>query len=203
MSNYAAPIEVCKAAASRVGETLNSLDDGSALAVIADTNYEGVVRAALAYRGHGWSWATETINLTQQGAIEKGMWRFAYALPSTVMKVRAAMVHGGARLRRDDWTMQGAQVLTRCDLDLQAQVLKRVNENLWSDDFAEVIVTRLEALFLRGFLERHQEARIRDKDADDLLLLALVSDKRQMPVDSVEYNALAEAWRGRTGRRSG
>lgn len=201
MSNYAAPIEVLQAALSRIGETITSLTDGSAPALIAQANYEGIVRAALAYRGHGWTFATETIDLTQTGPVTKGMWRFAYAKPVDVMKVRSVSTNGH-RLRRDDFTIQGSSILTVSDFDdLQAVVLKRAPEADWSDDFAEVVVTRLEALYTRALLERAQDARIRDKDADNMLLLALVSDKRQQPVESTEAVPLAETWRG-YGRRS-
>lgn len=203
MSNYAAPIEVLQAAASRIGEMIVSLSDGSAPAQIANANYEGIVRKTLAYRGHGWTFATDTFDATPQGAITSGPWTFAYTIPAAVLKVRNVMV-SGCRLRRDDYTIQKGRLLTRVEhaAGLQVTALFRAGENEWSDDFADVVVTRLEALFLRGLLERAQDARIRDKDADEALLLALVSDKRQQPVESVEANPLAEAWRGARGRRA-
>lgn len=196
MSNYAAPIEVVQAALHRLGEeTITDLTDGSAAALIATSNYEGIVRAALTK--HAWSFATSISDLTLQETIELGPWTKAYTFEdSGVINLRYVM-DAGRRLRAGEYEMQGGRVLTRVALTTpQAVVTSRAGEGDWPDDFAEAIVVRMQALFLEGLLDRWQDARLKQRDSDATMLSAMLRDKRQSPGIQVEHNPLAEAWRG-------
>ena len=196
MSNYAAPIEVVQAALHRLGEeTITSLTDGSAAALVATSNYEGIVRAALTK--HAWSFATSITALTLQETITLGPWTKAYTFADPgVINLRYVM-DAGRRLRAGEYEAQGGRVLTRSALTTpQAVVTTRAGEGSWPDDFAEAIVVRVQALFLEGLLDRWQDARLKQRDSDAAMLSAMLRDKRQSPGVQVEQNPLAEAWRG-------
>lgn len=196
MSNYAAPIEVVQAALHRIGEdTITDLGDGSAAALVATSNYEGIVRAMLAK--HAWSFATATTNLTLQETIAEGLWAKAYTFEDpTLINLRWVM-DAGRRLRVGEYVFQGGRVLTLSALTTpQAVITTRASEGDWPDDFAEAVVVRVQALFLEGLLDRWQDARLKQKDAEYLMLQAMLRDKRQSPPVTVDRNELAETWRG-------
>lgn len=206
MSNYAAPIEVVQAALHRVGEdTITDLNDGSAAALVASSNYEGLVRAALTK--HAWSFATTTTNLTLQETIEEGPWTKAYTFEDPNLINLRWVQDGTRRLRAGEYVLQAGRVLTIAALTTpQAVITLRANEGDWPDDFAEAMVVRLQALFLEGLLDRWQDARLKQKDSADLMLAANLRDKRQSPPVIADRNELAEAWRGGrfgVGRTSG
>lgn len=204
MSAYAAPIEVVQAALHRMGEeSISSLDDGSAAALIAKSNYEGIVRAA--HGRHAWTFATETVNMTLVGPVVAGNFVWAWTYPPEVINIRWVM-SSGRRLRQGEYTIQGRQVLTAApftDAASQPQLVGtiRAQEGVWPDDFAEAMVTRLEGLFIESLADRWQDGRLKIKDAEAMFVQAIVRDKRQQPATTQEYNRLAEAFRQR-GRRS-
>lgn len=199
MSIYAAPIEVLQAALGRIGETIISLDDGSAASLIAASNYEGIIRATLTK--HAWLFATRTDDLTFQETLTGGRWTSAFVYPADVLNIRYVMI-SGCRLERGDYEIQGNRVLTCAGATaaLQAVTTFRAGEELWPDDYAEAIVMRMQSLYLGGLLERWQEARTIGKDAEIELRTAIARDKRQQPGAQAENNPLANTWRG-WGRR--
>lgn len=206
MSNYAAPIEVVQAALHRVGEeTISDLNDGSAAALIATSNYEGIVRASLAK--HAWSFATSTTDLTLQETITEGLWTKAYTFEDPSLINLRWVMDAGRRLRAGEYAFQGGRVLTVSALATpQAVITTRAGEGDWPDDFAEAVVVRMQALFLEGLLDRWQDARLKQKDSEGLMLQAMLRDKRQSPPVIAVHNELAEAWRGGrfgVGRTSG
>lgn len=202
MSQYAAPIEVLQAALGRIGEQIVSLDDGSAPALVAAANYEGIVRAMLTK--HAWLFATRTDNLTFQETIELGPWTSAFVYPTDVINIRYVMI-SGCRLERGDYEIQGNRILTRAGqtAELQAVVTFRAGEELWPDDVAEAIVVRMQALFLEALLDRWQDARLKQKDAEAAMQMAIVRDKRQQPGARGDNAPLAQTWRGWTRRYVG
>lgn len=201
MSSYAAPIEVVQAALHRCGEeSITSLGDGTPAALVAQSNYEGIVRAAMTR--HAWLFATETANLTLQGAVVEGDYVWAWIVPTEIININWVQVDG-RRLRAREYTLQGRTVLTMdqyAGRSLQVVGTIRAPEGIWPDDFAEGIVTRLQALFLESLADKWQDGRLKEKDAETKLQAAIVRDKRQQPATSQEYNVLGEAWRTR-GRR--
>ena len=198
MSAYAAPIQVVQAALHRCGEeTIASLDEASSAALIATSNYEGIVRANLTR--HAWLFATETVNLTLVGPATSGDYVWAWAWPAEILNVRAVLV-GGQRLRSMGYIVQGQQVFTR-DLftgsPVQITGTVRALEGAWPDDFAEAMVVRLQALFLESLADKWSDARIIKKDAEVLFQQAIVRDKRQQPATTQEFNRLADVHRQR------
>lgn len=196
MSAYAAPIEVVQAALHRTGEdSIVSMGDGTPAALVASSNYEGIVRAAMTR--HGWLFATETANLTLQGAITEGDYVWSWIVPAEIINIRWVTCNG-RKLRFRDYTIEGRKVLTTDQYTgstLQVVGTIRAPEGIWPDDFAEAIVTRLQALFMESLADKWQEARLKEKDAEAKMMAAIVRDKRQQPAAPQEVNRLGEAWR--------
>lgn len=196
---YAAPIEVVQAALHRIGEeSIASLDEASSAAQIAASNYEGIVDALFAR--HAWTFAKQTLDLTYQGAVDLGRWTHAFVIPSSVRNIRWVM-REGVRLRAGEYAIEAGRILTESDDALQVVATVRANEGDWPGDVAEAVVTRLQALFLESLCDKPQDARLLKRDAEAMIRLAIVRDKRQEPGVEVEFAPLAEAWRGSRQRR--
>jgi hypothetical protein len=202
MSPYSAPIEVVQAALHRIGEDeIASMDSDESTARVARSNYEGIVAAYFAR--HAWTFAKRTLPLTYQGEVELGMWKHAFVWPAETVNIRSVMRSGandgrwaGYRLRSGDYAIEGDRVLTLTDDPLQIVATIRAPEGDWSPDFAEAVVTRMQALFLEALCDKPQDARIKERDAEAKILNAITRDKRQEPGASIEFVPLAEAYRG-------
>lgn len=208
MPAFAAPIEVTQAALHRIGEEeLQSLDDNASAARVHLSNYEGIVRAYFAR--HAWTFATKTLPLTRQGTVALGAWDAAYLWPSEIMNIRWVQYAesasnpglGGRRLRTDEYVIEDGRILTRGEYALQVVATVRAPESAWPGDFAEAVVTRLQGLYLEALCDKPQDGRIAKRDAELMIRDAIVRDKRQNPGVSFVVVPLAEAWRGRRGRR--
>lgn len=199
MSAFAAPIEVIQAALHRIGEEeLVSLDEDASAARVANSNYEGIVRAFFAR--HAWTFAKQTLPLTYQGPVDLGAWRHAYVWPVSVMNIRTVLhAEGGRSLRAGDYAIESGRLLTRRDGALKIVATVRALEADWPGDFAEAVVVRLQGLFLEALCDKPQDARIARKDAELLIRDAILRDKRQEPGVTTQSVPLAEAWR-RLGR---
>lgn len=196
MSAFAAPIEVIQAALHRIGEEeLVSLDEDASAARVANSNYEGIVRALFAR--HAWTFAKRTLDLTYDEEVELGQWSHAFVWPSEVMNIRSIhCADGGRQLRAGEYAIEGDRVLARADTPLQVVATTRALEADWPGDFSEAVVVRLQGLFLEALCDKPQDARIAKKDAEMLIRDAILRDKRQEPGVRNDSAPLAEAWRG-------
>ncbi len=182
------------------------MDEGTPAALVATSNYEGIVRSAMTR--HAWTFATETGNLSLTGPVTLGNYVWSWSYPPEILNVRWVMVNG-RRLRSREYVIQGRAILTLSAYDSTTtpQVVGtiRAPENLWPDDFAEAIVTRLEGLFIGSLADKWQDGRLKIKDAEAMMQAVIVRDKRQQPAAPQEYNRLGETWRvrGRQGHYSG
>lgn len=201
MSAYAAPIEVVQAALHRCGEeSITSMDEGSPAAMVATSNYEGIVRAA--HARHAWTFATETKDLALEGPVTSGDYVWSWIIPAEVINVRWVQVNG-RRLRTRDYVIQGRRILTISPFTGSApQVVAtfRSPEGTWPDDFAEAMVVRLQGLFIESLADKWQDARLKIKDAEGQFQSAIVRDKRQQPPTVPDHNHLGEVWRNRGAR---
>lgn len=178
------------------------MDEGSPAALVAQSNYEGLVRANLCR--HAWLFSTETVTLSAPTAVVVGDYVWAWTWPSEVINIRWVMVNG-RRLRQRDYVIQGRTILTRdaftdANSVVQAVATLRANEGSWADDFAEAMVVRLQGLFLESLADKWQDGAVKIKAAEALFQTAMVRDKRQQPATTQEFSRLAEAYRFR-GRR--
>lgn len=197
-SPYATNIEVVQAALHRVGEqTIASLNDGSPAAQIAASNYEGIVSDYLCR--HAWTFATKTVDMTYVGTLDNDPWQHQFSWPTTVLNIRELRLEGRT-LESGEFDIEDARVLVLTDGALKASVTYRAPENKWPADFSEVVVVRLQAIFLEGLVDKWQDARLKEKDAEAKMLRAITRDKRQRPAQRAERNKLADRWRGWRGR---
>lgn len=192
MPRFANDIEVIQAALHRVGEaSISSLTDGSASALVAAANYEGIVGDFL--ERHAWTWATKTATLTVIGESDNNAWGYEYALPDDLINLRFLTLEG-IQIGEGQWTLQGEKILVQAEGDYQATYTYRAPVSAWSFNFGEAVVTRLQAVFLEGLLDRWQDARLKEKDADAKFLKAMVRDKRQAPGTRAYRASLAQRW---------
>lgn len=194
MSRYANEIELLQASLARVGEgNLSSLTDGSAEAKIAAANYEGVVGDML--ERHAWTWATKTADLTLIGESDNNAWAYEYALPSDCINIRF-VTREGVQIGAGEWTLEGNRVLVPVEADYQVTYTYRAPESAWPYNFGEAVVTRMQAVFLEGLLERPQDARLKERDAEAKLNRAILRDRRQSPAANPYRASLTDAWIG-------
>lgn len=194
---YATNIEVVQAALHRVGEqTIVSLTDGSAAAQVAASNYQGIINDYLTR--HAWTFATQTVDLTYVGVSTDSPFTHKWSWPTTVLNIRAVRLNGRT-LESGEFDLQDGSLFTFTDQPLKASVTYRAPENKWPGDFSEAVVVRLQALFLEGLIDKWQDARLKEKDAEAKIMRAIARDKRQAPARRVERSKLADRWRGWRG----
>lgn len=189
MPAMATDLSLINAALTRTGsDAITSLDDDKAEAKIAKKNYDQLVLGVLS--GYPWRWATKTATLTLLSDTPALPWTYAYQLPSDARHLRVVMVDGYPI----DYEQQFNKLL--CDFGsdstLTAKYIWSAPEAYWPPEFAEYIIQRLEALFLRGVGERYEEADTREKSALRQLSTAkLVDSRRRAPHDPWNSPTLA------------
>lgn len=178
-------LSLINAALTRTGnDPITSLTDGSAAAKIADANYEQVVLAELTRSRFKLPTKFEQLSLidkNKQGTPPEP-WLYGYELPTDLVKLRTLKVDGTPI----QYEPMGRIVFCNYGSDVKviAHYLWRPPESWFAPEFAEGIIRRLEAVFLRGLGERHDEAVARDKAADEQMAFARSSDAQaQTPID--------------------
>lgn len=160
-------LTLVNAALSRTGTAapISQLGDGSKAAEIVATNYDKLVRAQLA--AYPWKFASKIAELNRLDPDVAGdppePWSAAYQLPTDLLDLRTVMV-GGSPIY---YAVHGSKIL--CDAAesdaVIAHYLWRVTESAMPEWFAEFIIVKLEAMFLRGIGERYDQATERDQAA--------------------------------------
>ena len=187
-------LSLLNAALTRVGDQpITDLADGSIAGTIADQNYETIVRAELARCRFKLPSKFEQLSLIDEDELGEPPepWQYGYTLPSDLVKLRTVKVDGNPI----PYEQMGRIIF--CDYDsgheVMAHYLWRIPESWFAPEFAEGVVRRLEAVFLRSIGERYDEALTRDKAADEQLAFARSSDAQsqtpQSPVGSPTLRA--------------
>lgn len=157
-------LTIINAAATRGGnDPITSLDQGGAVADIANQNYEGLVLAELsAYR---WKWASkfEAASPLDEGN-PPAQWLYAYQIPADCLELRSIRV-GGEPI---PYEVMATKFFCNfgADAGVFVHYLWRPPESQWPSWFREPVTRRMEAAFLRGIGERITEAEQRDAAAD-------------------------------------
>jgi hypothetical protein len=170
-------IILINAALTRAGiDPITAYDDGSNEAVVAEANYEELIRAEIS--GHPWRWATKTqaLNLLEGSPAVGG--RFAWQLPGDVLLLQAVW-HAGCPVRA--YQVLADKIACDVDEDITAVYLWRPPEADWPGYFSEAVRVRLEALFLRALAEKHGEADARDSMAERKFAWARSRDSQTQP----------------------
>jgi hypothetical protein len=186
-------LSLVNAALTRTGnEPISALDgNDSATAIIANENYELLVKAELArsrFKLPSKFTQLSLINETEMGEPPEP-WQYGYTLPTDLVKLRTITVSGVPIP-----FIQVGRIIF-CDYDntneVIAHYLWRIPESWFAPEFALGITFRMEAVFLRAF-EQHKEAAERDDAAYEQLLFAASSDAQsQAPTDPVTSPALS------------
>ena len=191
-------LTLINAALTRSGNNPISALDGndSVAAIVANQNYELVVKAELARSRFKLPSKFQQLSLIDEDELGEppAPWQYGYTLPSDLVKLRTIKVNGApiafAQMGR----------IIYCDYDntnpVIAEYLWRIPESWFAPEFALGIILRMEAVFRRAISEQHAEADERDAAADDQLRFAATSDAQaQTPQDPV----LAPTLNARTG----
>lgn len=188
-------LTVINAAATRTGnDPVTTLRwDGSPVSQIALNNYEDAVKTELAL--YPWKRATKIVQLDRLDATVHGdppePWTAAYQLPTDdLIEIRTVKVAGYPI----DYEVHSDKIL--CDAGEADEVILhyiwRVPESGWPGWFREGMIRRMEAMFLRGVGERANEAKARDKAADESFAKARNRDSQsQTPRDPTTSPTLA------------
>lgn len=202
-------LSLVNAALTRCGDPpISELEgNGSPAAIIAKENYEIVVRAELAQSRFKLPSKFTQLNLIDED--EMGLppepWLYGYTLPTDLIKLRTVKVAGTPI----PYEQMGRIIFCNVDtsVEVMAHYLWRPPEAWFAPEFAEGVIRRMEAIFLRGIGERYEEAATRDKAADTQMAFARSSDSQaqtpQEPVGSPVLRArvgeVSAALRARRG----
>lgn len=187
-------LTVINAAATRTGSDPISViaTDTGPVAKIAQNNYEDAVKAELSL--YPWKRATKIAQLTRLDPDVEGdppePWTAAYQLPTDMVDIRTVKVSGFPI----NYEVHGDTIL--CDAaegdDVILHYVWRVPEAQWPPWFREGMTRRMEAMFLRGIGERHNEADERERAAKESFSLARNRDSQsQTPRDPTQSPTLA------------
>lgn len=189
-----ADLSVINAAATRTGSDPISViaTDTGPVAKIAQNNYEDAVKSELSV--YPWKRATKIAQLTRLDPDVEGEppepWTAAYRLPTDLIDIRTVKVSGFPI----NYEVHGSTIL--CDAaesdDVILHYIWRVPEAQWPPWFREGMTRRMEAMFLRGVGERHNEADERDHAAKESFASARSRDSQsQTPRDPTQSPTLA------------
>jgi hypothetical protein len=189
----ATDLSLINAALTRTGNNpITSLSQNLVGAVIATQNYEFIVKNELAMSR--WKLPTKVGQLSHIDPDDAGEppapWLHAYQAPTDVVRMRTVMVQG----QPIAYESMGQTIL--CDygveVEVQAKYLWRIPEDWFTPEFAEGIIRRMEAVFLRGIKEDYKEAAIRDEAADVQFAKARSIDSMsQTPIEPVSQPVMA------------
>ena len=181
-------IDIINAALAATGNALiTSLEDGTAEAAVAATNYERILGEALAYP---WTWTLTTRRLNRIDGATQTAFTVAYQVPAG-MEIERVEVRG----RPIPWESMSDLILCNAEDDVVAVGRWRPPVRKWPPDFRNALALRLEALFLRALGEAHGEAAARDDRADAALRRAWNVDSRKRSPRAPGRSALIEARR--------
>jgi hypothetical protein len=199
----ASKIEIVGAASFNTGNgalvSLDDISDGD-LALAIDLNYENRVKAMLTQ--HAWKFARRTAVLDRLEVTPEAPWTGLYNGPTGMLSLHYVQITTtGQRIdheERDLPTGRAIAVIGDSPSDsLTAVFTYRTSEAVFPPDFALVLQTYMEAIFLSGLAEQRQEARAREKQAEFMEQKARVRDQRSSTATDPNEWDLAAA------RRSG
>ncbi len=176
-------LSLVNAALSRSGtaKPISSLEGGGKAQELVQTNYEEMVTGALSE--YPWKFATKITELNRLDPNVAGdppePWTAAYQLPTDILDLRAIKVRGCPI----NYAVHGDKILNDAASSdhVIAHYLWRVPETKMRPWFRELMIIRLEVLFLRGIGERYSEADSRDKKAIVQLAGAKNRDAQEQP----------------------
>jgi len=197
LSQYSSHIELFNAALLRCGEDIIQSQDAGATGELFRGAYAGIVRSVL--HRHKWSFATKRERLQKQGETGNSP-KYAYNLPADLLIIHKVAIHD-VQIINYDWRSDVIAIDIDSDcIDIEYGTDARVG--VWSADFAEAVVVRLEAL-IKAFHEDREAERAKKIESERLILDAIARDvNSQGRPQATSRNRLGEVYRGGVfGRR--
>lgn len=153
-------INIINAALTRTGNNqIDSLNDGSTEAIVANANYQIVVDDALSL--HPWNFARQTAKLDKLSADPNVDGLAKFQIPNDAMRVLTVQV-GDVPIT---YRIRGDEIITEYDYESEepiATYVERVSEPDWPAYFSEIVVVALEIMFLRAINEDDRRADRRE-----------------------------------------
>lgn len=155
MSLSDAAISNINAALTSTGhDPITDENDGSTEAIIAGANYEKIVKAELSR--YPYSWASDYDELDLLDITPDNGWQYVYQLPANILKLASIEVNGYPI----EYRRLGSKVYCNHSAGVFADWRFRADEEEFSDDFTEALITRLRGLFVAGVDEKDAEAQV-------------------------------------------
>lgn len=173
--NTALALAICNRALVGFGEeTISSFTEGTPLSIVADLNYEPVVRDLLDDRGYTWSQRYFTLSYIAGDSPTR--FRYVYQKPADVLSLRSVVlpVVSGVNPAREIPYMPYGDKIT-CDYPsssgVQALYSYRVEEEYWPPRFEALVVSAMKTIFLASrdmfneAVQQDQDMQRRQRDA--------------------------------------
>lgn len=192
-------LSIVNRALSAVGEgSVTSLTPGETLPNAALEHYESIV--ALEIEQGEWKFGTRTSTPTLLTAEADEPLKYQWQIPSA-SKGLIDVLYRNVPLKGEHYDIEGSVVRCRYNTAITFQYRIRPDEEIWPERFQNIIVQRLEALFLR-VLERVQDAAVRDQDTEFKTKRAKHAEARQRLNRPLADGSIVDARLGRFRRRA-
>ena len=176
MSAYPTKLAVLNAALARIGaRQVNSLSDGQAEVRVLSALYEGHVADKLTK--HAWSWAQKSWPIIPVGQPNNDeLWE--YRLPADLLSLTQVRVKGCAvDIRRKE----GRSIFyPRKEDEMEVVGTYRAPEADWPADFAQAIITGLQARLMVSLLQDFPGGERVTRESERELRQAMVRDMNQI-----------------------
>ena len=166
-------LSICQSALTRIGATpIASFTEGSAEAIVAESNYSTVKRAVIAM--YPWRCSMETRQLVQRQETPYQPWLYAWQKPADAIKLWA--VRSAVDGEDVDFEQQGDKLLTVEPAPLVADFGFEPGEAKLEPHVVEMIVLRLASLFAIGVADRASMSATLQDEADFYFRFAKTAD---------------------------
>lgn len=156
---------------------IGTLEEDVPAAVIANANYEQIVKSELTL--HPWRFAAQSQALNRQTGSAPKPWLFAWELPADLLLLRSVTVGDDPNNDEIPYDNSGDKVLCNAEEGVWAHYMIRPPESAWSAAFAEIIKKRMHEAFLQGVLSQYGAAASVAKRAEEYAMRARTLDSGQ------------------------
>jgi hypothetical protein len=170
------PIKICSRGCVLIGaEPIQSFNDGTPEAIVAEAMYEDVARAALT--NSRWRFATNQAILNRIATPPTGRFDAAYQLPASYLMINAITV----RDQPIKYDIYGDKAFCDADAndDVVADYIFRANESNWPPYFVIAVEYMMAAMFATSIARDSQMSSMMEQKANFHLVQARRLDSQQ------------------------
>lgn len=178
--------DICSRALVLAGaNTITDFDGSSTEAIVAEQNYEPLVKACLSRRR--WRFSAGQVELNLLGTAPSARWDYAFQLPGDLLSLHTVT-------REDlpvEYAVYGDQVFTNEDADLFADYSFRADEAKWRPFFRDAFENELASKFaLAVARDRALADDLRKEARDELWPIARTLDSQEQTTTKLRANRL-------------